>query len=114
MSDERILISRDGAVATVTVNRPKVLNALDAETVSALADAFSALKADAGVRVVVLTGAGDRAFIAGADIRELARLTPSPARGLAGRLPAQAACPARPVYWNYGAPGRRTGSFPLR
>ena len=42
MSDERILISRDGAVATVTVNRPKVLNALDAETVSALADAFSA------------------------------------------------------------------------
>ncbi|MBM40493.1 MAG: enoyl-CoA hydratase [Acidobacteria bacterium] len=85
MSDERILISREGAVATVTVNRPKVLNALDAETVSALADAFSALKADASVRVVVLTGAGDRAFIAGADIRELARLTPSTARGLADR-----------------------------
>ncbi len=83
MSDERILITRDDAVATVTVNRPKVLNALDLETVSALAEAFRALKADEDVRVVVLTGAGDRAFIAGADIRELAQLTPATARALA-------------------------------
>lgn len=82
MSDEPILIERAGAVATVTVNRPKVLNALNSHTVGALTSAFADLQQDGDVRVVVLTGAGDRAFIAGADIGELARLTPQTARDL--------------------------------
>ena len=83
MSGERILIARGGAVATVTVNRPAVLNALDAETVAALTAAMRDLADDDEVRCVVLTGAGERAFIAGADINALSRLTPASGRALA-------------------------------
>ena len=82
MSVDTILTERRGAVATVTVNRPKVLNALNAETVDALTAVLLDLRKDDEVRSVVLTGAGDRAFIAGADIAELSRLTPQTARGL--------------------------------
>ena len=82
MNTERILTRRTGAVATVTVNRPDVLNALDSETVAVLTAVFTDLRKDDEVRSVVLTGAGDRAFIAGADIGELARLTPQTARDL--------------------------------
>ena len=85
MSDDPILTERAGAVATVTVNRPDVLNALDSQTVSALSSVFADLRKDDEVRAVVLTGAGDRAFIAGADIGELARLTPRTARALTDR-----------------------------
>jgi enoyl-CoA hydratase/carnithine racemase len=70
----------DGAVATVTINRPKVLNALDAATLGELDEAMRQLQADASVRVVILTGAGDRAFVAGADINELATLAPDAAK----------------------------------
>jgi len=63
-------------VATVTINRPKVLNALDAATLGELDLAARELQADTGVRVIVLTGAGEKAFVAGADIHELATLTP--------------------------------------
>ena len=61
---------RDG-VAIVTINRPKVLNALDLPTLSELDQALAAMEADAAIRVIVLTGAGDRAFVAGGDIRDL-------------------------------------------
>jgi len=71
-----LLVAIDGAVATVTVNRPKVLNALNAATLTELGEAMRGLRADASVRVVILTGAGDKAFVAGADINELAALTP--------------------------------------
>ena len=83
MAADQILTERAGAVATVTVNRPDVLNALDAQTVGALTSAMTELQTDDEVRCVVLTGAGDRAFIAGADISELARLTPQSARKVA-------------------------------
>lgn len=83
MEADLILTRRTGAVATVTVNRPAVLNALNSETVAALVSVFTDLRQDDAVRSVVLTGAGDRAFIAGADIAELARLTPRTARDLA-------------------------------
>jgi enoyl-CoA hydratase/carnithine racemase len=64
---------RDG-IAYVTLNRPKVLNALDSATWADLRSAFEDAKADGSVRGVILTGAGDKAFIAGADISELAHV----------------------------------------
>lgn len=64
------------AIRTITVNRPDKLNALDAATLGALHAAFDAAAEDAAVRVVVLTGAGPKAFVAGADIAEMNSLTP--------------------------------------
>ena len=72
MSFENLLLERDGAVAVLTINRPKVLNALNTATVEELHQAVLALKHDPQVRVVVITGAGEKAFVAGADINELA------------------------------------------
>lgn len=80
MPYDNLLIERDGAVAIVTINRPRVLNALDAPTLDALRRAILDLKSDEGVRSLVLTGAGDRAFVAGADINELAVQTPTTGR----------------------------------
>lgn len=82
MSADEILTARAGAVATVTVNRPAVLNALDAQTVQTLTSVMTDLGHDDEIRCIVLTGAGDRAFVAGADIAELARLTPTDARAV--------------------------------
>jgi len=65
---------KKGAIAYVTVNRPKVLNALNTPTWADLKAAFEDAKADATVHGVILTGAGDKAFIAGADISELAHV----------------------------------------
>jgi enoyl-CoA hydratase len=62
---------RDDAVAVVTIDRPEALNALDRETLTALRDRLRSLATDLDVHAVVLTGAGDRAFAAGADIREM-------------------------------------------
>jgi enoyl-CoA hydratase len=72
MSFDNLLLDRDGAVAVLTINRPQVLNALNAPTVDALRRAALELKHDPDVRVVILTGAGEKAFVAGADINELA------------------------------------------
>ena len=80
MSFDNLLIERDGAVATVTVNRPKVLNALNTQTLDELRRAILELKGDAAVRVVILTGAGEKSFIAGADINELAVQSPTSGR----------------------------------
>jgi enoyl-CoA hydratase len=76
MTFDNLLLSRDGAVATLTINRPKV-NALNSATLAELQAAFEALRADDTVRAIVLTGAGEKAFVAGADINELAALTPA-------------------------------------
>ena len=80
---ENILLERSGAVATVTVNRPKVLNALNGQTLRELAAAFDEVEADAGIRALVVTGAGEKAFVAGADINELAQMQPLQAKDLA-------------------------------
>ena len=74
MSYEYIMLEQADGVATVTVNRPKVLNALNHQTLTELAHAFDALRDDASVRAVLVTGSGDKAFVAGADINELAKM----------------------------------------
>jgi enoyl-CoA hydratase len=76
MAFDNLLLERDGAVAIVTINRPKVLNALNGQTLDELRRLVLELKADASVRVMILTGAGEKAFVAGADINELAVQTP--------------------------------------
>jgi enoyl-CoA hydratase len=87
MAFDTLLIERDGATAIVTINRPKVLNALNAQTLDELRRAILELKQDEGVRVVILTGAGEKSFVAGADINELAVQTPTSGRehALAGQ-----------------------------
>lgn len=73
----RNLISSDrGAVRTVTINRPDKLNALNRETINELQIAFDQARFDDSVRVVVLAGAGEKAFVAGADIAELSAISP--------------------------------------
>jgi enoyl-CoA hydratase len=74
MTFSNLLLEKKNAIASVTVNRPKVLNALNSATLEELRAAFSDIKNDASVRVALLTGAGEKAFIAGADIGELATL----------------------------------------
>jgi enoyl-CoA hydratase len=76
MTYQHLLVDRDGAVAVITINRPEKRNALNSETIDELRRAILALKHDDGVRAVVITGTGDKAFIAGADINELAVQTP--------------------------------------
>jgi enoyl-CoA hydratase/carnithine racemase len=73
---EHLLVERDGGVAVVTVNRPKVLNALNTATLDELRRTILALRHDQSVRAVIITGAGDKSFIAGADINELAQQSP--------------------------------------
>ena len=73
---ENVLYEKKGPVAYVTINRPKVLNALNAKTISELRSAFKDARDDSEVRGVIFTGAGDKAFAAGADISEMANDTP--------------------------------------
>lgn len=83
MTYENILRADADGVATVTVNRPDKLNALNDQTIGELQHCFEALGADESVRGVILTGSGEKAFVAGADIGELAAQTPLTARPLA-------------------------------
>jgi enoyl-CoA hydratase len=77
MAFENLLLERDGGVATVTINRPKVLNALNSQTMDELRQVMLTLRHDADVRCIILTGSGDKGFVAGADINELAVQTPT-------------------------------------
>ncbi|WP_282248065.1 enoyl-CoA hydratase-related protein [Stenotrophomonas sp. PS02300] len=76
MADAPLTVVDDGAIRWITVNRPDKLNALNRETLEALDSAFLAAGQEESVRVVVLTGAGPKAFVAGADIAEMNGLTP--------------------------------------
>ena len=76
MSYENILFDKKDGIATITFNRPKLLNALNRKTVEELESALLDVRGDTSVRVLILTGAGEKAFVAGADIGELAEQTP--------------------------------------
>jgi enoyl-CoA hydratase len=79
-----LLTERDGPVVTLTLNRPDKLNALNEELLRELAGALALLDDDPAVRVAILTGAGDKAFAAGADIEAMAAMVPAQAKRFAG------------------------------
>ena len=76
MAYKNLIFEKKEHVGTLTFNRPKVLNALNRQTMDELDAALTEAGNDRDLRVLILTGAGDKAFIAGADINELARMTP--------------------------------------
>ena len=80
MSFDNLLVEREHRIAVLTIQRPQRLNALDARTLDELRDAFLSFQHDDQIRCVILTGAGEKAFVAGADINELAQDTPDAAR----------------------------------
>lgn len=80
MQFNNVLYVADGAVATVTINRPKALNALNQETLEEMLQCFRELAQNQAVRVVIVTGGGDKAFVAGADIAFMEKLSPLAAR----------------------------------
>jgi len=82
---ENILLEKRAPLAVITFNRPKVLNALNAATLEELSSALEDVAADPEVRVILLTGAGPKAFVAGADITELAALDAETGRAYARR-----------------------------
>src|SRR5262245_43378930 len=80
MAFDNLLVERDGAIAILTINRPTVLNALNTQTVDELRRAMLDVQRDSTARAVIVTGAGAKAFVAGADINELAVLSPTAGR----------------------------------
>jgi len=81
MGYENVILEREDEIAILTVNRPKVLNALNAATVREIGAAVDEVAADDAIRALIVTGAGDRAFVAGADINEISQL-PSASAGV--------------------------------
>ena len=75
MNFENILVDQENGLATITINRPKKLNALNKATIEELNEALQGLEEDNSVKVVIITGSGEKAFIAGADISEFAHFT---------------------------------------
>jgi enoyl-CoA hydratase len=85
MTPTHLLVTRNEAVATITINRPDRLNALNAATIDELRAAVLEMRQDESVRTVIITGAGEKAFVAGADIAELSQQSPLGARITAQR-----------------------------
>ena len=85
MEYENIQVEICEVTAKVVINRPKVLNALNRQTIAELTDFFTHLEGNKSVRGVIITGAGEKAFVAGADITELATVTPMEAKQISER-----------------------------
>jgi enoyl-CoA hydratase len=85
MNYQTLIIEKRNRLALVTINRPDKLNALDAQAKAELKEAFGGLRSDPEVDVVILTGAGEKAFVAGTDIRELSLLDESSGRAFSER-----------------------------
>jgi enoyl-CoA hydratase len=75
MDFQNILVSQDNSIVRLTINRPEKLNALNKQTIAELHDAFTELESDESVRAIILTGSGEKAFVAGADIAEFANFS---------------------------------------
>lgn len=84
MSYKNILVTKENAIATVTINRPDKLNALNIETIGELSDALDNLNTDSAVRALIITGSGEKAFVAGADISEFAHFDLENGKKLSG------------------------------
>lgn len=84
MPASNLLLEHTGAIARITINRPDKLNALNRATIDELRQAFDGLIADAGIRAIVLHGAGEKAFVAGADIGEIRAQSPTEAERFSG------------------------------
>jgi len=85
MAYDNILVEIEGAIAVVTVNRPRALNALNRQTIDELVDAFEAIAGQHDIRAAIVTGAGEKAFVAGADIAEMAKMASDEASAFAAR-----------------------------
>lgn len=83
--EDLVLVSQEGKVATVTINRPKQLNALNGDTIAALSRTMQELEEDESVRAIILTGSGEKSFVAGADIKEFAEYSVEEGKALARR-----------------------------
>ena len=80
---ENIILGNEGKIATITINRPESLNALNYKTIQELSDAFGKLNDDREIRVIILTGSGEKSFVAGADIKEFSDFGTDAAEDLA-------------------------------
>ena len=85
MNFNNILVNEKGGIARITINRPNRLNALNSETIQELHDSFKKLVAEKEVKVILLTGSGEKAFVAGADISEFANFSEAQGRALAAQ-----------------------------
>jgi len=85
MEFENILVSQQDHIATITMNRPTKLNALNKATIQELHDAFAELDSDVNIRAIIITGSGEKAFVAGADIAEFANFSPEEGMQLAAK-----------------------------
>lgn len=83
--EDLVLVAREGKTAIVTINRPNQLNALNGDTIAALSKTMKDLEADESVRAIVLTGSGEKSFVAGADIKEFANYSVQEGKDLARR-----------------------------
>jgi len=85
MSYQHLVVEAQDGIAQITINRPEKLNALNARIMAELDEAFAQAEADPALRALIVTGAGEKAFVAGADIRELAEMTPLEAQEMSLR-----------------------------
>ena len=85
MSYNNILLESNNSICIITINRPNKLNALNKETIEELHDAFKEAEEDAGIKVIIITGSGEKAFVAGADISEFAHFSVKEGKRLAAK-----------------------------
>jgi enoyl-CoA hydratase len=86
MTYQTLLFEKENGIGTVTINRPQAANAMNDQAYSELLQLLQAIETDDEVRVVIITGAGEKAFVAGTDITNMAKLSAAEARAFAYKL----------------------------